>query len=138
MNAFERCLAEKRLVRVSPSPEMIKKEMESADYDCGRAQDSLEEGDAKWASIQAYYSIFHASKALVLSKGYREKGHSCLLIALRELFPAETVLANDLEMCMDLRHGADYASTYDAGSAAIAVRKARESLERAGELLPGR
>jgi hypothetical protein len=37
MNAFERCLAEKRLVKVEPSPEMISKELESADYDYGRA-----------------------------------------------------------------------------------------------------
>ncbi|MBU4033094.1 MAG: HEPN domain-containing protein, partial [Candidatus Thermoplasmatota archaeon] len=129
MNAFERCIAEKRLVKVEISPEMIKKELESADYDYGRAMGSLKEKDAKWASIQAYYSIFHAAKALVLSKGYREKGHACLQIALKELFPEEKDLANDLEMCMDLRHGADYASTYDAESAKIAVRKAGTSLE---------
>ncbi|MDO9536881.1 MAG: HEPN domain-containing protein [Thermoplasmata archaeon] len=135
MSAFERCIAEKRLVKVEPSPEMIKKEMDSASYDYGRAADSLEEGDAKWASVQAYYSIFHAAKALVLSKGYREKGHYCLQVALKELCPAEKALVNDLEMCMDLRHGADYASTYDAESAKIAVRKAGESLERVEELL---
>lgn len=111
------------------------KELASAEYDYGRALDSLEEGDAKWASVQAYYSIFHAAKALVLSKGYREKGHACLIVALRELLPAEKAMANDLEMCMDLRHSADYASTYDADSAAIAVRKAGESLDRARSLL---
>jgi uncharacterized protein (UPF0332 family) len=135
MNAFERCIAEKRLVKVEISSGMIKKELESADYDYGRAMDSLNEKDAKWASVQAYYSIFHAAKALVLSKGYREKGHACLQIALRELFPEEKDLARDLEMCMDLRHGADYASKYDAESAGIAVRKAGTSLERARELL---
>lgn len=135
MGAFERCIAEKRLVKVEPSLEMIAKELESVDYDYGRAMDSLKEGDSKWASIQAYYSIFHAAKSLVLSKGYREKGHACLIVALRELFPAERYLANDLELCMDLRHGADYASTYDTESATIAVRKAGESLERAQGLL---
>jgi hypothetical protein len=30
MNAFERCLKERRLLKVEPSPEMIAKEMESA------------------------------------------------------------------------------------------------------------
>ena len=135
MGAFERCIAEKRLIKIEPSPEMISKELESAEYDYGRAMESLKEKDAKWASIQAYYSIFHAAKALVLSKGYREKGHACLIIALKELYPGEKDLVRDLELCMDLRHGADYASTYDAESAALAVRKAGESLERAQGLL---
>ena len=135
MGAFERCIAEKRLIKIEPSPEMISKELESAEYDYGRAMESLKEGDSKWASIQAYDSIFHAVKALVLFKGYREKGHACLQIALKELFPEEKDLARDLEMCMDLRHGADYASTYDSESAGIAVRKAGESLERAQILL---
>jgi len=135
MNAFERCIAEKRLVKVQPDRKMQSKELDSAEYDYGRALDSIEGKDAKWASVQAYYSIFHAAKALVLAKGYREKGHACLIIALKELYPAERAMASDLEMCMDLRHSADYASTYDAESAAIAVRKAGESLDRARSLL---
>ena len=135
MNEFEKCLKERRLLKVEPSPDMIAKEMQSAGYDLGRAADSLGEDDHKWASIQAYYSMFHAAKALVLAKGYREKGHSCLLVALRELYTAEKALADDLEMCMDMRHEADYASTFDAESAGIAVKKAERFQERATELL---
>lgn len=135
MSAFEKCLKERRLLKVEPSPEMVKKEMESAGYDLGSAVDSLEEEDNKWASIRAYYVMFHAAKALVLEKGYREKGHSCLLIALRELYPKEKTMADDLEMCMDLRHEADYASSYDAESAVIAVKKAEKFMDRASVIL---
>jgi uncharacterized protein (UPF0332 family) len=124
MSDFERCLKERRLLQVEASPEIVLKEMESAGYDLGSAADSLEENDFKWASIQAYYSMFHAAKALVLAKGYREKSHTCLIVAMRELYSKQKALANDLEMCMDLRHEADYASTYDEESAAIAVKKA--------------
>lgn len=69
MNEFQRCLREGRLVKVEPSPRLIAKEISSAEYDLGRAEESLMKGDFKWASVQAYYAIFHAAKALVLSKG---------------------------------------------------------------------
>jgi uncharacterized protein (UPF0332 family) len=29
----------------------------------------MKDEDYKWASVQAYYSMFHAAKALVLKKG---------------------------------------------------------------------
>jgi uncharacterized protein (UPF0332 family) len=135
MSDFERCLKERRLLQVEASPEMLSKEMGSAGYDLGRAADSLDEDDFKWASIQAYYSMFHAAKALVLAKGYREKSHICLIVAMRELYPRQKALADDLEMCMDLRHEADYASTYDKESAEIAVKKAEKFLDKAEELL---
>lgn len=40
----------------------------------------------KWATIQAYYSMFHAARALLYSAGYREKSHPALLTALNEIF----------------------------------------------------
>ena len=86
MNEFERCLKERRIVTIEASREMIEKELEGAKYDLSSAEESLHDEDYKWASVQAYYSMFHAAKALVFEKGYREKSHYCLLIALRELY----------------------------------------------------
>ena len=68
MNDFERCIKERRLVKIKPSNVMIQKEFESAEYDLERARNSLDEGDFKWAAVQSYYSMFHAAKALVLKK----------------------------------------------------------------------
>jgi len=86
MDDFERCIKERRLIKIKPSEEMIQKELDSAEYDLERARNSLNEEDFKWAAVQSYYSMFHATKALVLKKGYREKSHFCLIIALKELF----------------------------------------------------
>ena len=139
MNDFERCIKERRLVKIKPSNEMIHRELDSAEYDLERAENSLEEGDLKWAAVQSYYSMFHAAKALVLKKGYREKSHFCLVIALRELYVKEDTLnaemVENLELCMHLRHEADYGLTYHRESAETAIKYAGEFLNDALKLL---
>ena len=139
MNDFERCIKERRLVKIKPSNEMIQKELDSAEYDLERAENSLEEGDLKWAAVQSYYSMFHAAKALVLKKGYREKSHFCLVIALRELYVKEDTLnaemVENLELCMHLRHEADYGLTYHQESAETAIKYAGEFLNDALKLI---
>jgi len=139
MNDFERCIRERRLIKIKPSNEMIQKEVESAKYDLQRARNSIDEGDFKWAAVQSYYSIFHAAKAIVLKRGYREKSHFCLIIALRELYVKEDKLnaemVENLELCMSLRHEADYGLTYHQESAEIALKYAEEFLNEASNLI---
>ena len=67
-NEFERCLKERRIVALKATREMIEKELKGAEYDLSSAEESLNDKDYKWASVQAYYSMFHAAKALVLKK----------------------------------------------------------------------
>ena len=139
MNDFQRCIKERRLVKIKPSKEMIQKEIESAEYDLERARNSLEQEDFKWTAIQSYYSMFHAAKALVLKKGYREKSHFCLIIALRELYVKEEKLNQEMvenfELCMNLRHEADYGLTYHKESAETAIKYAEEFLNTALKLI---
>lgn len=139
MNDFERCIKERRLVKIKPSKEMIQKELESAEYDLDRTRNSLDQEDFKWAAIQSYYSMFHATKALVLKKGYREKSHFCLIIALKELYIKENKLNSEmvenLELCMNLRHEADYGLTYHQESAETALKYAEVFLNNSLKLL---
>ncbi len=139
MNEFKRCIKERRILKIDASNEMIKKEIKGAKLDLLSAEDSLNDEDYKWASVQAYYSMFHAAKALVLKKGYREKSHYCLLIALRELYvkPREldTEFTDNFEMCMDIRHEADYALTFDEESSRTAVKNAKTFLKKAIAIL---
>jgi uncharacterized protein (UPF0332 family) len=83
MKDFEQCIKEHHLLTIEVTKEMIEKEITSAEYDLSRSKESIEDKDYKWASVQAYYSMFHAAKALVLKKGYREKSHYCLIVAIR-------------------------------------------------------
>ncbi len=82
---FQRCIDQGKLKPFKASKEMIRKEIASSAYDLERAERSLKEKDAKWATIQSYYSMFHSARALIFNKGYREKSHRCLLVALQEL-----------------------------------------------------
>lgn len=54
MYDFKRCVQERRLIKITPSQEMIQKELESAKYDLERAKNSLEAMDFKWAAVQSY------------------------------------------------------------------------------------
>jgi uncharacterized protein (UPF0332 family) len=121
------------------SPVMIKKELKSAEYDLKRAQISLREHDAKWATIQGYYAMFHAARALIYTKGYREKSHRCLAIALKELFVDQgklpTEYFNHLKDAMDLREDADYGFIYDEESAKNIIDRADKFLGYAKGLL---
>jgi uncharacterized protein (UPF0332 family) len=134
MNDFERCVKERHLIKMKASNEMIQKEIASSEYDLERSKESIKDEDYKWASVQAYYSMFHAAKALVLKKGYREKSHYCLMVAIRELFVKDGTMkeedADTLELCMHLRHEADYGLIYDQDSAEAAFRYAQQFLSK--------
>lgn len=133
MGEFERCLGQGRLVRFTASEEMVAREVLAARQDLESARSSRSRGNDKWASIQAYYSMFHCAKALVLAKGYREKGHMCLLMALRALYvrtgELDRGIADDLEMAMDLRHEADYGLVHSPDGARIAIDMAERMLK---------
>jgi len=53
---------------------------------------SLSDENVKWAIIQGYYAQFHALRALVFARGYREKSHACLRYAVEALYIDESLL----------------------------------------------
>ena len=136
---FKKCLDDRKLVVFKASSVMIEKELKSAAYDLKRARISLSENDAKWATIQGYYAMFHTARALIYTKGYREKSHRCLAIALKELFVDQgklpTEYLNHLKDAMDLREDADYGFIYDDESAKNIIDRADKFLNYAKSLL---
>lgn len=137
---FRRCLEERRLVKLDTIPkDIIKKELEGAGFDLKSAERSLEEENYKWATVQAYYAAFHTSKALVLGKGYKEKSHFCLEMALKVLYIdaniLETTYLRKFKECMDLREDADYGLIYSEKSAKEMTEWARKFLEKTRHLL---
>ena len=139
MTEFEDCIKQGRIVQVEIDEDWMRKEFEEANYDLSKASESIEHKDFKWAIVQGYYSMFHAAKALVLSAGYREKSHNCLIIALRELFiekkKLEREYSNYIEEAMDLRHQADYGLEYSEEESGIVVENAGKFVKAAGNLL---
>ncbi len=136
---FRQCLDESKLIKVKDAPDLAAKELLAAAMDLSSARTSFSEENHKWATVQAYYSMFHAAKALVYSKGYREKSHQCLAVALKALYSDANALdvkhCNRFRDCMALRHDADYGMVYSAQSSREVVGWAGEFLEAAKKLL---
>jgi len=70
---LEDCIRKGYLKRMEPDRAMTEKEIKEAEYDLGRAGKAFNEKDFKWAIVKAYYSMFHAARAVMFSFGYREK-----------------------------------------------------------------
>lgn len=135
---FKKCLERGALVKIDFDYSLVEKEIKESEKDLSSAYKSLSDKNPKWAIIQAYYSMFHAAKALVFLQGYKEKSHYCLLIALQELYvdtnKIEPMLSRNFRECMISRMDADYGLTYSEGSAEHMFKIAKEFLEKSQEL----
>ncbi len=104
-----------------------------------RSTRSLGDDDSKWATIQAYYSMFHAARALLLADGYREKSHRALLTAIDELYIKTHILERrhhvNLRTAISLREQADYDITFTESSARRLIEYANDFLEAARKVL---
>jgi uncharacterized protein (UPF0332 family) len=116
---------------------MVSKELDGAKNDLETARKSLKAGDYKWATVQAYYSIFHAAKALLYNKDFRERSHRGLLSALKLLYPSKIVgsIIEDFSEAMRLREQADYGLVYSEDSARVSVEDAESFLEETTKIL---
>jgi len=137
MSKLKHFVEERKLMRISIDRKLVLKEIEGAESDLEDAKDSLSRKKFKWATIQGYYSMFHATRALVYSKGFREKSHYALLIALKELYKnqLESELIQNFDEAMTLREEADYGLIFSEEGATSIVNNAEKFLNRVKEIL---
>jgi uncharacterized protein (UPF0332 family) len=109
---LKRLLRDRKIQEIRADQSLVAREIKGAEQDLESARHSIEAENVKWATVQAYYSMFHAARALLYSKGYREKSHRALALALKELTDDIDEITVDLlrtfEEAMDLREEADY------------------------------
>jgi uncharacterized protein (UPF0332 family) len=81
--------------------------------------------------------MFHSARALLYSKGYREKSHFALSVAIEELFSKELSpsMINSFRNAMDLRQEADYGLKFSEAGAAETIENAEKLLARSKEIL---
>ncbi len=136
---FKECLKNRKIIPFPRAKRLVKKELAAAKDDLAEAKDRLKNGKHKYATINSYYSIFHAARALLYSKGYRERSHHCLSIAIEILFVKTGKLSNRFirifKNSMSLRENADYSSSFSKETALLSISNAREFLEIAMKLL---
>lgn len=136
---FKRCL-EKRWLTVMPEARyLVTKELKAAHSDLAEAQASYQREGYKWSTIQTYYAMFHAARALLYTHGVREKSHHCLAVAMRHLFVSQQLLEESLVDAMDdaraLREDADYRTEFSESGARHGLEKAANFLKRVDYLL---
>ncbi len=135
--ALRNLLRERKITRSRTSRGMVQKELQASENDLEAARRSLNEGEDKWATVQAYYSIFHAPRPLLYSKGFREKSHRGLLAALRQLYPREIpgYMLDDFREAMELRESADYGLVWSKESATNVLDTAEAFRDKAKSIL---
>ena len=77
MNLKE-CEAEKLIKRDSRARERIPISLSTAERFLHSAEKNLEINEYEMVELAAYNSAFHSARALLFSKGYTERSHSCL------------------------------------------------------------
>lgn len=136
---FKKCLENKKIILSSNVKRLIAKEFEAAREDLREAQESFKKAAYKWSTIQSYYSMFHAARALLFNKGYKERSHFCLAVAL-ETFYVDTALlpakySSAFRKAMSLREDADYSLSFSKQGAKTILDSAEEFLKEAEKLL---
>jgi len=136
--SFGECLKKRLLIRIEPQIDLSEKEFSSAGKDLERAKHTIEiDRDFKWTIVQAYYSMFHAVKAVLYLIGLRERSHGCVAEALEKLSEKgliESSVVEELKSCMESREDADYRSEYSEEDAERSVEIAEEFINKMRKL----
>jgi uncharacterized protein (UPF0332 family) len=136
---FEQCLESKKIIAFPRGKDLVRKELSIAQSDLTEARAGLENQKYKWSTIQGYYAMFHAARALIYSRGYREKSHYCLAIAMRALFVDEGLMeaqsVRDFLNAMNLREAADYEAEFSESGARAVISAAERFIEKAAAVL---
>ncbi|HOW36092.1 MAG TPA: HEPN domain-containing protein [Candidatus Omnitrophota bacterium] len=136
---LKECLSKGKIKKFAAAVKLAPKELKTARDDLKTAENSFDDGSFKWATIQGYYAMFHAARALIYSKGYRERSHYCLIAAIKAFFVAKGLLdvnlIEALQTAKTLRENADYENEFSKEGARNLLDKAKELLGRANEIL---
>ncbi|PIP48775.1 MAG: hypothetical protein COX14_02890 [Chloroflexi bacterium CG23_combo_of_CG06-09_8_20_14_all_45_10] len=136
---FKQCLENKKIITFPRGKELVRKELSIAQSDLSDAKAGFDNQRYKWSTIQAYYAMFHAARALIYSRGYREKSHYCLAVALRALFVDENLLeaqiVRDFLNAMNLREAADYEAKFSESGAKAVTASAERFIHEAAHVL---
>lgn len=94
---------------------------------------NLEIDEYEMAEMAAYNSAFHAARALLFAKGYTERSHFCLGIALRGLYRGKIIdLLKTFDKIRLSRHNVQYGGALvSEDEAAFVIDFARDFLNAA-------
>lgn len=137
--AFKELLENRKIFTFPKARKLADKELKIALDDLTEGKDRFKNGKYKYATINAYYATFHAARALLYSKGYRERSHYALSVAIEALFVEtgflEKRFVRILREGMSLREEADYGGAFSKEGADLAISNAVEFIDKAKHIL---
>ncbi len=106
---FEECL-DKGLIKEDPlANERVESTLAIAERFLRSSNRNLEINEYEMAEMAAYNSAFHAARALLFAKGYTERSHFCVGVALRGLYKGKIIdLLKILDKIRLSRHNVQY------------------------------
>lgn len=127
------CLKKRFLLKIKPKKDIVKKEIDEAEYDFKKAEEAFNEEDYKWSIVKGYYSMFHAARAVLFNLGLREKKHFVIGIVLEDLNKKgklELKYVNNFKAASSSREDADYHYTYSKEIAKHNLEIAKEFIDK--------
>ena len=129
---FRECLRKKKLIKFPLAKTFVDREIVEAKRDLISAEKCFRDQNYKWATIQAYFSMFHSARSLIYKEGYREKSHFCLMAALKTLYLNKGLINHkiieDIQLGKRMREGADYHADFSREGAEALIKAAKNFL----------
>ena len=110
----EDCFKFRLLRKIKPDKDKSKKSLEIAESRILRAKEALKINIFDFVILEAYMSMFHASRALLYNDGIQEKSHYAISVYLKEKYSDKIPIPvlNFLEIHRTERHEAMYGLEY--------------------------
>ena len=108
---FADCEDRGYLRRDASAPSRVPGSLDSAARFLAAAKKNIGIKEFEMAEIAAYNSAFHCARALLFSRGYLERSHTCLVTAISHLFAEDKEIRNfaaTLDKLRLSRHNVQY------------------------------
>lgn len=136
---FKQYIKNKKIIPFPGGKALVRRELDIARGDLSDAITGFQNELYKWSTIQAYYAMRHAAKALIYSRGYRGRGHYSLIVALKALYVDSNIMeiniVRDFINAMNLREVAEYEAEFSMLGAKAVISASERLIEQAGEIL---
>jgi len=139
---LQEAIKKRRILSFSNGPKLVRKELKAAAEDLQDAKYLFSNDRFKSATTLAYRTIFHAGRALLYKKKYREKSHIQLAFAIKYFYVDNKLLPQEYYdnfiHALDLREMADYKNKYSKHGAERIILSAEESIKLTENILKGK
>ncbi|MEW6329699.1 MAG: HEPN domain-containing protein [Candidatus Micrarchaeota archaeon] len=134
--SFEECVREGLIKKSENARDRVGQSLSLGDRFLGSAEKNFKIDEYEVCEIISYNALFHYARALLFDKGYIERSHACLFLALNHFYPKNKELFIRAGKLRIERHNLQYSGfAADKESARFSLEFVREFGKTAKGLL---